>query len=154
VIAKGIVTADDARRAVDAGCAAIIVSNHGGRQLDGLPGSLASLVEVLDAVGHQVEVLVDGGIRRGSDVVRAVAIGARAVMVGRAWAYGLAAGGQPGVDQILALLRSDTDRTLRVLGCGSVAELSADFVEVPAAWHRPAPKAPTTRRRSAGPAKA
>jgi L-lactate dehydrogenase (cytochrome) len=150
VIAKGIVTADDARRAVDAGCAAIIVSNHGGRQLDGLPGSLASLVEVLDAVGHQVEVLVDGGIRRGSDVVRAVAIGARAVMVGRAWAYGLAAGGQPGVDQILALLRSDTDRTLRVLGCGSVAELSADFVDVPAAWHRPAPKAPTTRRRSAG----
>ncbi len=137
VLAKGVVTADDARRAVDAGCAGIIVSNHGGRQLDGLPGAVESLVEVVDAVGGQVEVLVDGGIRRGSDVVRALAAGARAVMIGRAWAYGLAAAGQPGVEQVLAMFRTDLDRTLRVIGCAGVEELSADYVDLPAAWHRP-----------------
>ena len=134
IVAKGIVTADDARRAVDSGVSAIVVSNHGGRQLDGMSATLPALVEVLDAVGDQVEVLVDGGVRRGSDAVRAVAVGARAAMAGRAWAYGLAAAGQPGIERILTLLRTDMDRTLRLLGCASVAALDRRYVEVPDAW--------------------
>ena len=136
IIAKGIVTGDDAKRAVDAGVSAIIVSNHGGRQLDGMPASLPALVEVLDAVGDQVEVLVDGGVRRGSDAVRAVALGARAVMIGRAWAYGLAAAGEDGVDQILSVLRTDIDRTLRLLGCPSVGDLDRSYIEYPSEWDR------------------
>jgi isopentenyl diphosphate isomerase/L-lactate dehydrogenase-like FMN-dependent dehydrogenase len=134
VIAKGIVTGDDARRAIDAGAAAIVVSNHGGRQLDSLPGALRSLAEVVDAVGGQIEILVDGGFRRGEDVVKAVALGARAVMVGRAWAYGLAAAGEPGIDRVLALFREDLDRTLRLLGCASLAELDSSYLQLPADW--------------------
>jgi isopentenyl diphosphate isomerase/L-lactate dehydrogenase-like FMN-dependent dehydrogenase len=134
ILAKGVVTGDDARRAIDSGADAIIVSNHGGRQLDSLPGALRSLVEVVDAVGAEVEVLVDGGFRRGADVVKAVALGARAVMVGRPWAYGLAAAGQPGVERVLALFREDLDRTLRLLGCASVAELNRSHVRVPRGW--------------------
>jgi isopentenyl diphosphate isomerase/L-lactate dehydrogenase-like FMN-dependent dehydrogenase len=134
VLAKGVVTGDDARRAVASGADAIIVSNHGGRQLDGMAASLPALVEVLDAVGDQVEVLVDGGIRRGSDVARAVALGARATLIGRAWAYGLGAAGQAGVEQVLSILRTDLDRTLRLLGCPSVAALDHRFVARPPAW--------------------
>ncbi len=134
LVAKGLVTAEDARRAVDSGAAAIIVSNHGGRQLDGLAGSLPAMVEVLDAVGGQVEILVDGGFRRGADVVKALALGARAVMVGRPWAYGLAAAGQPGVERVLSILRSDLDRTMRLLGCPSVRFLDRSFVQVPDGW--------------------
>jgi isopentenyl diphosphate isomerase/L-lactate dehydrogenase-like FMN-dependent dehydrogenase len=134
VIAKGIVTGDDARRAIDAGAAAIVVSNHGGRQLDSLPGALRSLAEVVDAVAGQIEILVDGGFRRGEDVVKAVALGARAVMVGRAWAYGLAAAGEPGIDRVLALFREDLDRTLRLLGCASLAELDRSYLQLPADW--------------------
>jgi len=134
ILAKGIVTADDARRAIDNGADAIIVSNHGGRQLDSLPGALQSLVEIVDTVGAEVEVLVDGGFRRGTDVVKALALGARAVMVGRPWAYGLAAAGQPGVERVLALFRDDLDRTLRLVGCGSVAELDQSYVRVPQHW--------------------
>ena len=128
VVVKGIVTGEDARRAVDAGASAIVVSNHGGRQLDGIAASMPALVEVLDAVGDQVEVLVDGGIRRGADVVRAVALGARAAMVGRPWAYGLAAAGEPGIARVLALLREDIDRTLRLVGAPSVAALDRSYV--------------------------
>jgi L-lactate dehydrogenase (cytochrome) len=134
VIAKGILTADDARRAVDCGVAAIVVSNHGGRQLDAVPPTMAALVEVLDAVGDQVEVLVDGGFRRGADVVKAVALGARAAMVGRPWAYGLAAAGQPGVERVLSVFREDIDRTLRLLGVASISELSRDLVRLPSRW--------------------
>jgi isopentenyl diphosphate isomerase/L-lactate dehydrogenase-like FMN-dependent dehydrogenase len=134
ILAKGIVTGDDARRAIDNGADAIIVSNHGGRQLDSLPGSLRSLLEVLDAVGANVEVLVDGGFRRGADVAKALALGARAVMVGRPWAYGLAAAGQPGIARVLELLREDLDRTLRLLGCASVAGLDRSYVRVPQDW--------------------
>ena len=134
ILAKGVVTGDDARRAVDNGADAIVVSNHGGRQLDSLPGSLRSLVEVVNAVGAAVEVLVDGGFRRGADVAKALALGARAVMVGRPWAYGLAAAGQPGIERVLELLRDDMDRTLRLLGCASVAELDASYVRVPQDW--------------------
>jgi L-lactate dehydrogenase (FMN-dependent) and related alpha-hydroxy acid dehydrogenases len=131
VIAKGILTGDDARRAVDCGVSAIVVSNHGGRQLDGVPATMTALVEVLDAVGTDVEVLVDGGFRRGADVVKAVALGARAVMVGRPWAYGLAAAGEPGVTRVLSILRDDIDRTLRLLGVSSIADLDRGFVELP-----------------------
>jgi isopentenyl diphosphate isomerase/L-lactate dehydrogenase-like FMN-dependent dehydrogenase len=131
VICKGIVTGDDARRAVDAGVSAIIVSNHGGRQLDGVAAGLPALVEVLEAVGDQVEVLVDGGFRRGADVVRAVALGARATMIGRPWAYGLAAAGEPGVARVLSILRQDIDRTLRLVGAPSVSLLDRTFVSPP-----------------------
>ena len=127
-------TGDDARRALDAGADAIIVSNHGGRQLDSLPGALRSLAEVVAAVGTETEVLVDGGFKRGEDVIKAIALGARAVMVGRAWAFGLAAAGQPGVDRILGLLREDLDRTMRLLGCASLADLSREVLEVPQGW--------------------
>lgn len=134
IIAKGVTTEDDARHAVDAGADAIIVSNHGGRQLDSLPGALRSLVEVVAVAGTQVEVLVDGGFRRGDDVVKAIALGARAVMIGRPWAFGLAAAGQPGVERVLELFRVDLDRTLRLLGCGSVADLDRSYLRVPAGW--------------------
>ena len=134
IIAKGIINGEDARRAVDCGVSAIVVSNHGGRQLDGMPATLPALVEVLDAVGDSVEVLVDGGVRRGSDVIRALALGARAVMIGRAWAYGLAAAGEPGVEAILSLLAVDMDRTLRLLGCQAVTDLDRSFIRYPPGW--------------------
>ncbi|MGZ4674988.1 MAG: alpha-hydroxy acid oxidase [Acidimicrobiia bacterium] len=131
VVAKGVLTGDDARRAVDCGAAAIVVSNHGGRQLDPVPATMPALVEVLDAVGDDVEVFVDGGFRRGADVVKAVALGARAAMVGRAWAYGLAAAGEPGVGRVLSILREDIDRTMRLLGLSSLAELDRSLVTLP-----------------------
>jgi isopentenyl diphosphate isomerase/L-lactate dehydrogenase-like FMN-dependent dehydrogenase len=134
VLAKGVLSADDARRAVDAGAAGIVVSNHGGRQLDGVAPALVALDEVARAVGGEVEVLMDGGIRRGSDVAKALALGARAVLVGRPWAYGLAAAGEPGVRRILSILRAELDRTLRLLGVSSVSELDRSFVELPEWW--------------------
>jgi L-lactate dehydrogenase (cytochrome) len=134
IVVKGVLTAEDARRAVDAGAAAIVVSNHGGRQLDCVAASLRALPEVAAAVQGQVEVLMDGGIRRGSDIVKAICLGARAVLIGRAYAYGLAAAGKPGVTRCLQILRDDVERTLRLLGCPSVAALSAAYVEVPEHW--------------------
>jgi L-lactate dehydrogenase (cytochrome) len=134
VVIKGVHTADDARRAVDAGASAIVVSNHGGRQLDGVAPTLRVLPEVVAAVGDRVEVLLDGGIRRGSDVVKALCLGARAVLVGRAYAYGLAAGGEAGVARAIGILRADIVRTLKLLGCPSVAALDASYVRVPAHW--------------------
>jgi L-lactate dehydrogenase (cytochrome) len=131
------VSADDARRAVDAGVQAIVVSNHGGRQLDGMKATLPALVEIVDAVGDQVEVLVDSGVRRGSDIARALALGARAVLAGRAWAYALAAGGQPGIESILNMFKGDLDRTLRLLGCSSVEDLDRSYVEFPSGWSEP-----------------
>jgi isopentenyl diphosphate isomerase/L-lactate dehydrogenase-like FMN-dependent dehydrogenase len=136
VLAKGILTADDARRALDAGASGIIVSNHGGRQLDGVASTFQALAEVVRAVGTKTEVLVDGGIRSGADVVRAVALGARAAMIGRAWAYGLCAAGQPGVLRVLSLLREDIDRTMRLIGAASVGEIDAALVDLPPAWPR------------------
>ena len=117
IVIKGVHTADDARRAVDAGARAIVVSNHGGRQLDGVAPTLRVLPEVVAAVGGRVEVLLDGGIRRGGDVAKALALGARAVLVGRAYAYGLGAGGGAGVTKAIEILRADLERTLRLLGC-------------------------------------
>ncbi len=136
VVVKGILSPDDARKAVDHGADAVVVSNHGGRQLDGVPSSFAALPDVVAAVGDHAEVLVDGGIRSGADAVRAVALGARAAMVGRAWAYGLCAAGQPGVARILRLLRDDVDRTMRLLGVARVPDLDSSYVEEPSAWPR------------------
>ena len=129
VVAKGVHTGEDARRAIDAGADAIVVSNHGGRQLDGVPGSLRALPEVLAAVNGRVEVMVDGGVRRGGDVVKALCLGARAVLVGRAYAWGLGAAGGPGVDRAIEILRADIDRTMHLLGCASVSELGREYVE-------------------------
>lgn len=134
LVVKGVLTADDARRAADEGAAAISVSNHGGRQLDGLPASIRALPEVVAAVGGRVEVWMDGGIRRGADIVKALCLGARAVLCGRAYAYGLAAGGGAGVDRAIEILRADLDRTLRLLGCPSVAALDRSYVNVPKSW--------------------
>jgi L-lactate dehydrogenase (cytochrome) len=129
VVVKGIHTGDDARCAIDAGADALVVSNHGGRQLDGVPGSLRALPEVIAAANGRVEVMVDGGIRRGSDIVKALCLGARAVLVGRAYAWALGAAGGPGVDRAIAILRTDIDRTLHLLGCSSVAQLDASYIE-------------------------
>ena len=134
IVVKGVLTADDARRSIDEGAAAISVSNHGGRQLDGVPASLRVLPEVVEAVKGQIEVLMDGGIRRGTDVAKALCMGARAVLCGRAYAYGLAAAGEAGVDRAIEILRVDLERTLRLLGCPSVAELDRSYVNVPKSW--------------------
>lgn len=128
VVIKGIHSADDARRAVDAGAAALVVSNHGGRQLDGVAASLDVLPTVLAAVPDNVEVLMDGGIRSGADVAKALALGARAVLVGRAYAYGLAASGGAGVETAVEILRSGLERTLRLLGCPSVHALDESYL--------------------------
>lgn len=134
IIVKGILTPDDARRAVDEGAAAIVVSNHGGRQLDCVPSSLRVLPEIAAAVGGQTEVLMDGGIRRGSDIIKALCLGARAVLCGRAYAYGLAAAGEAGINRAIEILLADLDRTMRLLGCGSVAELDRSYVNLPSNW--------------------
>jgi L-lactate dehydrogenase (cytochrome) len=131
---KGVHTADDAKRAVDAGASAIVVSNHGGRQLDGVRATIQVLPEVVAAVGGQIEVLLDGGIRRGSDIARALCLGARAVLVGRAYAYGLGAAGGPGVDRAIDILRTGLVRTLKLLGCPSVQALDRSYVDVPDHW--------------------
>jgi isopentenyl diphosphate isomerase/L-lactate dehydrogenase-like FMN-dependent dehydrogenase len=134
IVVKGVLTADDARRSIDAGAAAISVSNHGGRQLDGVPASLWALPEVVEAVKGQIEVLMDGGVRRGTDIAKALCLGARAVLCGRAYAYGLAAAGEAGVDRAIEILRVDLERTLRLLGCPSVAQLDRSYVNVPRSW--------------------
>jgi len=134
IVVKGVLTGDDARHAMDEGCAAISVSNHGGRQLDGVPASLRALPEVVEAVKGRIEVLMDGGIRRGTDIVKAICMGAPAVLCGRAYAYGLAAAGEAGVDRAIEILRTDLERTLRLLGCASVAELDRSYVNVPKGW--------------------
>lgn len=128
IIIKGVLTGEDARRAMDEGAAAIVVSNHGGRQLDGVQATLRALPEVVSAVNGQIEVLVDGGIRRGADIVKALCLGARAVLCGRAYAYGLAAAGEAGVARALEILRVDLERTLRLLGCPSIAMLDRSFI--------------------------
>ena len=136
IVVKGVHTADDARAAVEHGAAAVVVSNHGGRQLDGVAPTLRVLPEVVAAVGNVTEVLMDGGIRRGSDIVKALSLGARAVLVGRAYAYGVAAAGGPGVARVIEILRSELVRTLKLLGCESVGALKSSFVEVPGSWRR------------------
>jgi isopentenyl diphosphate isomerase/L-lactate dehydrogenase-like FMN-dependent dehydrogenase len=132
IVVKGVLTGDDARRAVDHGAAAVVVSNHGGRQLDYAPPSLKALPEVVAAIAGQAEVLMDGGVRRGSDIVKAICLGARAVLIGRAYAYGLAAAGEAGVARALQILIADVERTLKLLGCASIGTLDQSYVEVSA----------------------
>jgi L-lactate dehydrogenase (cytochrome) len=134
IVIKGVHTGEDARRAVDEGVDALVVSNHGGRQLDGVAPTLRVLPEVMAAVNGRVEVLLDGGIRRGSDIVKALCLGAQAVLIGRAYAYGLAAAGEAGVTRAIEILRGDLIRTLKLLGCASVADLDRSYVNVPASW--------------------
>ncbi len=138
IVFKGVLTGDDARRAIDEGAAAVVVSNHGGRQLDGAPASLRALLEVAAAVNGRAEVLMDGGVRRGSDIIKALCLGARAVLVGRAYAYGLAVAGEAGVVRALQILRADLERTLTLLGCASVSALDRSYVDVPVDWERAA----------------
>jgi pre-mycofactocin synthase len=133
---KGVMRVDDARRAVDIGATAISVSNHGGNNLDGTPATIRALPPIVAAVGNDIEVLMDGGIRRGSDVVKAVALGARAVMIGRAYLWGLAANGQAGVENVLDILRNGIDSALLALGRSSVTELTPADVLVPAGFTR------------------
>jgi isopentenyl diphosphate isomerase/L-lactate dehydrogenase-like FMN-dependent dehydrogenase len=137
IVIKGVHTGDDARHAIDVGADAIVVSNHGGRQLDTVAPTLRVLPEVVAAAGGRIEVLLDSGIRRGSDIAKAICMGARAVLIGRAYAYGLAAGGGAGVARAIEILRSDLVRTLKLLGCASIAELDGSYVDVPQDWMRP-----------------
>jgi isopentenyl diphosphate isomerase/L-lactate dehydrogenase-like FMN-dependent dehydrogenase len=128
IIIKGVLTGEDALRALDEGATAIVVSNHGGRQLDSVQATLRALPEIVGAVNGRVEVLMDGGIRRGADIVKALCLGARAVLCGRAYAYGLAAAGEAGVARALEILRTDLERTLRLLGCPSIAALDRSYI--------------------------
>jgi L-lactate dehydrogenase (cytochrome) len=134
IVVKGLLTGEDARRAVDVGAAAVVVSNHGGRQLDSVSATLRALPEIVAAANGQVEVLMDGGVRRGSDIIKALCLGARAVLIGRAYAYGLAAAGPAGVARALTILREDVERTVRLLGCPSITALDRSYVEVPSSW--------------------
>jgi isopentenyl diphosphate isomerase/L-lactate dehydrogenase-like FMN-dependent dehydrogenase len=134
MIVKGVLIADDARRAVDEGAQAVVVSNHGGRQLDSVSATIRALPEIVAAVGDKIEVLMDGGIRRGGDIAKALCLGARAVLCGRAYAYGLAAAGYPGVTRAIQILKSDFERTMRLLGCTSVKELNQSYITYPREW--------------------
>jgi isopentenyl diphosphate isomerase/L-lactate dehydrogenase-like FMN-dependent dehydrogenase len=132
ILLKGILHPEDARFAVEHGVEGVIVSNHGGRQVDGAVASLDALPEVVEAVGSRAEVLFDGGIRRGSDIFKALALGARCVLLGRPYCYGLALGGEEGVREVVRNLLADTDLTLGLSGCASFAEVSrANLMEAP-----------------------
>ena len=133
---KGVIRVDDAKRAVDAGATAISVSNHGGNDLDGTPATIRALPAIAAAVGDQVEIVLDGGVRRGGDVVKAVALGARAVMIGRAYLWGLAANGQAGVENVLDILRGGIDSALLGLGHSSVHDLTPDDLVIPPGFTR------------------
>jgi isopentenyl diphosphate isomerase/L-lactate dehydrogenase-like FMN-dependent dehydrogenase len=128
VLVKGVLTAEDALLAVEHGAGGVVVSNHGGRQLDGVPATLDALPEVAEAVGDRTEVLIDGGVRRGTDVLKALALGARAAMAGRAVLWGLAVGGEAGVGRVLELLRVEIELGLALLGCASPADVGSGHV--------------------------
>ena len=136
LVLKGIMAAEDARRAVEHGVDAIVVSNHGGRQLDGLPAPIEVLPEIADAVNGRLEVLFDGGIRRGTDVIKALALGARACMIGRPYLYGLGAAGQAGVEHAINLLKMEIDRAQALLGRPALADLDRSSVRLPITWLR------------------
>jgi L-lactate dehydrogenase (cytochrome) len=131
IVIKGIQTVDDARLAADAGVTAIALSNHGGRQLDGAPAPVDLVAPVVDAVGDRTEVICDGGVRRGADIVKALALGARACMAGRVHLYALGAAGERGVDHVLRILDADVRRTMALLGARRVDELTRDLVALP-----------------------
>jgi L-lactate dehydrogenase (cytochrome)/glycolate oxidase len=133
---KGVGRIDDAMRVVDLGASALSVSNHGGNNLDGTPAPIRMLPAIVDAVGDQIEVVLDGGVRRGSDVVKALALGARAVMIGRAYLWGLAANGQAGVENVLDILRGGIESTMYALGKSSIEDLNRDDVVAPVDFYR------------------
>jgi isopentenyl diphosphate isomerase/L-lactate dehydrogenase-like FMN-dependent dehydrogenase len=151
LVVKGVLSLEDAITAADLGADAVVVSNHGGRQLDGTSASLTVLPEVAAAVGDRVDVLLDSGIRRGSDVVKAMALGARACLIGRPWLYGLAAGGETGVEHVLSILREEMQRTVRLMGLRSLSDLDASWVQSTAVRllnpATDAAKCPSDRRR-------
>jgi L-lactate dehydrogenase (cytochrome) len=134
ILVKGVLTSEDARRAVDAGVEGLIVSNHGGRQLDGVDATLRALPEVAAAVGDRCVVLLDGGIRRGGDVMKAISLGAKAVLLGRPWMYALAGAGQAGIERLLQNFRDDLVRDMQLMGCASISELNAASVRTPSTW--------------------
>jgi isopentenyl diphosphate isomerase/L-lactate dehydrogenase-like FMN-dependent dehydrogenase len=128
IVMKGVITVDDAKRSVDHGAQGIVVSTHAGRQLDGVAGSLRVLPGVLEAVGDKIDVIFDGGIRRGADVVKAMAMGAKAVLLGRGYAYGMAAAGDAGIERAIEIFRADIVRTLKLLGCTSISQLDPSYI--------------------------
>jgi len=134
LIIKGVHIGDDARKAIDLGVDAVVVSNHGARQLDSVSPTIRVLPEIVNAVNGEIDVLLDGGIRRGSDVVKAFCLGAKGVLIGRAYAYGLAAGGGPGVARAIEILKTDVVRTMKLLGCDSVHKLDRSYVKIPSSW--------------------
>ena len=131
LLVKGILHPQDATSAVDCGADGVIVSNHGGRNLDGIISPMEALPEIVDAVGKRATVLVDSGFRRGTDVVKALALGAKAVQIGRSTLYGVAAGGEEGAARALAIFRDEIDRVLALIGCRSIAELTTEFLHAP-----------------------
>ena len=130
IVVKGVLTSDDAERAVECGCAGIIVSNHGGRQMDGVQASLVALREVVAAVHGRAVIMMDGGIRRGSDILKAMCLGANAILIGRAYCYGLGAEGEEGVLRALTILRSELETNLALLGFDSLLDVQQDCVEL------------------------
>jgi len=134
IIVKGVHIGDDARKAIDYGVDAIVVSNHGARQLDSVAPTIRVLPEIIKYANNEIDVLLDGGIRRGSDVIKAMCLGAKGVLIGRAYAYGLAAAGGQGVARSIEILRSDILRTMKLLGCESVNNLDRSFVTLPDSW--------------------
>ncbi len=134
LVVKGVLTAEDARRSLAEGADGVVVSNHGGRQLDGCAATLRALPEIVEAVGDRTTVLMDGGIRRGSDIAKALCLGAKAVLIGRAYAYGLGAAGEAGVRRAIEILRADLQRVMALLGVESTAELNRSYVDIPASW--------------------
>ncbi|MDZ4278853.1 MAG: alpha-hydroxy acid oxidase, partial [Dehalococcoidia bacterium] len=128
LVLKGVMRADDARLAIEHGVDAIVVSNHGGRQLDGVPATIDVLPEVVEAVGGRAEVLVDGGVRRGTDVLKALALGAKAVLIGRPYVWGLAVDGEAGVGRVLELLKDELELAMALAGCPSVARIDRSVV--------------------------
>lgn len=134
LVIKGVLTAEDARRAVGLGADAVVVSNHGGNALDGALPTLRVLPEIVEAVGHRTEVLIDSGVRRGSDVLKALSIGAKAALIGRSYVYALMAAGEPGVERICQIYREHIDSAMAFLGIQSLRELDPSYVELPASW--------------------
>lgn len=153
---KGITTVEDAQSAAAAGADGIFVSNHGGRQLDGLPSAISTLPLIADAVGGRLDIILDGGIRFGGDVVKAVALGAKAIAIGRSWVWGAAAAGQRGVEHVAKIYRTEIEETLMLLGCPDVADLDRSRVNYPPEWDRlgsssSQPEGPTVRSVAVGP---
>jgi L-lactate dehydrogenase (cytochrome) len=128
LLVKGVMRGDECQQLVDIGVDGIVVSNHGGRQLDCVPGAVEVLPEVVDAVGGKAEVFVDGGFRRGSDVIKAVALGAKAALIGRPYLYGLAANGEAGISRVLETFRTELDNNMALLGCASIADIDSSVV--------------------------